>query len=180
MTVDPEVIKDYERWLHKVANEIGRPEDHDDLVNEGRIAMWKSLETFDPALGALASWITTAARSRMKDLAWGRGQPTGHEAVRGSRQVEEGPSLDGMEEQIVEALVGRVELAYHDGEILDVVRSLPREQQEYVFLRFWGGLDPASRSPEMKALVAQFPAVRDRSRWRDALPVLTERLAHLT
>lgn len=174
--IDPSVLADYEKWLHRVANTVGRLEDHDDLVQEGRVAMWRALSTYDETRGSLPSWLTRAAEQRMKDVAWGHGQPFGHEAVRGVREVEMGPSLDGEPEQVVEALLGYVEDAYHDGEILRIVRTLTPEQQQVVFLRFWGGIDPLSRQPEIQALVAQFPVLRDRQHWKRAREILSERL----
>lgn len=178
--IDPEILDDYEGWLHAVANSITDQVRHDDIVQEGRVAMWRALETYDPAKGSLPSWLTTAAEQRMKDVAWGKGQPFGHEAVRGSRQVEEGPSLDGLEEQIVESLLGHVEEAYHDGEILRIIRSeLTPKQQEYVFLRFWGGLDPKSQAPGIRALVRSFPVLAERWHWQRARATLADRLSHL-
>lgn len=180
MTTNAHVVADYERWLHRVANDIGRPEDHDDLVQEGRIAMWRALESYDETLGSLPSWLTEAARMRMKDLAWKHGQPLGRPATRGSREVESGTSLDAYDEDVVEALLGHVETAYHDGEVLDAIRELTPAQQQYVFLRFWGGLDPRSRAPEIRALVAEFPVLQQRHHWQRAKKILADRLGHLS
>lgn len=177
---DPAVLADYEKWLHKVANSIAGPSEHDDIVQEGRVAMWRALSTHDESKGALAPWLTRAAEMRMKDVAWGTGQPTGHEALRGSRQVEEGPSLDEQPEEIVQALLGYVEAAYHDGEIMKIIREcLTPKQQEYVFLRFWGGLEPRAQAPQIRALVLEFPVLGQRWHWQRAREVLAERLAHL-
>jgi RNA polymerase sigma factor (sigma-70 family) len=174
------VIEDYEKWLHHTANRLGNVENHDDLVQEGRVAMWRAMETFDASRGALPTWLTRAAEQRMKDVALGRGQPFGHEAVRGSREVEMGPSLDGAPEGEVEALLGYVEAAYHDGEVMRIVREcLTPEQQQYVFLRFWGGLDPRTRQPAVRALVRQFPVLADHRTWQQAKAILADRLGHL-
>jgi RNA polymerase sigma factor (sigma-70 family) len=176
---DPSIIADFDKWLHAVANRLTDEAHHDDLVQEGRVAMWRALQTYDESLGALPSWLVRAAEMRMKDVAWGRGQPFGHEAVRGVREVDMGPSVDELSEQQVEALMGFVEEAFHDGEVLRVIRErLTPRQQEYVFLRFWGGLDPSSRAPGMQALVAQFPVLKERWHWQRAKPVLAEALAH--
>lgn len=179
---DAAIIADFEKWLHAVANRLLRgasEDDHQDLVQEGRVAMWRALATFDESKGARASWLVRAAETRMKDVAWGKGQPFGHEAHRGVREAEIGGSLDELEEQQVEALLGYVEEAFHDGEVLRIIRErLTPRQQEYVFLRFWGGLDPASRAPGMQSLVAQFPILKERWHWQRAKPVLAEALAH--
>jgi RNA polymerase sigma factor (sigma-70 family) len=179
--IDPEVIADYNRWLHAVANRLLRDAtdaDHQDLVQEGRVAMWRALESYDETLGSLPSWLTQAAETRMKDLAWGKGRAFGHEAVRGSRPVEEGPSLDALDEDTVSSLLGYVEEAFHDGEILQAIREhLTPRQQEYVFLRFWGGLEPTSRDPHIRALMSQFPVLGERWHWQRIRPILAEALA---
>lgn len=179
---DPSIISDFDKWLHAVANRLlkdASEADHQDLVQEGRVAMWRALHTHDESLGALPSWLVRAAEMRMKDVAWGKGQPFGRAATRGSREVDTGGSLDELDEQQVEALLGFVEEAIHDGEILRVMREvLTPRQQEYVFLRFWGGLDPSSRAPGMQALVAQFPVLKERWHWQRAKPILAEALAH--
>lgn len=178
--MNPDIIADYEGWLHKVANEIGSPAEHDDLVQEGRVAMWRALSSFDESRGSLPSWLTRAAEMRMKDVAWGTGQPTGHEPTRGSRPVEEGPSLDEQSEDAVQALLGYVESAYHDGEVMQIIREhLSPRQQEYVFLRFWGGLEPTSRAAQTRALVMEFPVLSERWHWQRARAILAEKLAHL-
>lgn len=67
-------LPDYRRWLHHVANEMLPPTsaEHDDLVQEGYIAMWRALDSFDESKGALPSWLTRAARYRMLDVRRGR------------------------------------------------------------------------------------------------------------
>lgn len=174
--IDASVLEDYHRWLHATANRISDSHgDHDDLVQEGRIAMWRALETYDESLGSLPSWLTRAALQRMRDVAWGHGQPFGHEAVRGQKAVEEGPSLDAMTEDERELVMGRVEQAYHDGELLAVLRTLSAPQQEYVFLRFWAGLNPRSNDPHIRALVAQYEVLGKRWHWQKAKEILRER-----
>ena len=182
MTPDVVVLQDYERWLGATALRLlGRTWTEDDLQDikqEGRVAMWRALETFDESRGSLPSWLTGAALQRMQDVAWGRGQPFGHEAIRGSREVDVDTSLDSEPEDVVEALLGYVEEAYHDGEVIDAIRALSPAQQQYVFLRFWGGLDPSSRNPAMKPLLAQFPVMSQRHHWQRAKEKLRESLAH--
>lgn len=189
------ILASYERWLHKVANSYLPAYDarHDDLVQEGRIAMWRALATHEPVKGALPSWLTKAATVRMKEMAFGRGQPTGREATRGVRAVEEvalEPIVDsygGVDETPflrIDAM-DSVELAYHEGEIHRALDALSPSQREYVFLRFWGGLDPSSRVPEMRALVKEYPVLSKRFLWsgsskqRGAKQRLAEALVHL-
>lgn len=178
--IDPAVLADYEKWLHAVANSLTTPAEHDDIVQEGRVAMWRALSTYDASRGSQASWLTKAAELRMKDVAWGTGQPTGHAPLRGSRPVEEGPSLDAEPEEIVQSLLGFVEEAYHDGEVMRIIREvLTPRQQEYVFLRFWGGLEPRAQALQIRALVKEFPVLGERWHWQRARAILADRLAHL-
>lgn len=188
-------LKAYEKWLYRLAYDFTHDETRvDDLVQEGRIAMWRALETWVPERVALPTWLTGAARMRMKDLAWGHGQPTGHEEMRGRKQVDE-TSLDaivevqeGGEDSLdwlaIDAL-SDVEIAYHHGEIERAMDSLSPTQREYVFLRFWGNLDPASRHPHTKALMAQYPVMKKRWLWSGsarqvgAKQMLAEALGHL-
>lgn len=77
----------YRSWLYKLAADLlrggFRDPDIDDLVQEGRIAMWKAYEAYDDCKGTLAPWLTNAARMRMKDVATGTGRWTGHTGRRG-------------------------------------------------------------------------------------------------
>jgi RNA polymerase sigma factor (sigma-70 family) len=178
-----DILADYDRWLNATANRLlfnhTSNADHDDLVQEGRVAMWRALSTFDESRGALPSWLTKAAELRMRDVAWGTGQPFGHEPLRGSRPIEVAKSLDAMEIDEVEALLGMVVEADQHDEVEAAVNELPADLREYVFLRFWAGLDPRSASPGTRSLVKQFPALSDRRSWPAARRLLYERLQHL-
>lgn len=188
-----DTLSAYTKWLHKVANSMLNPQDdrHDDLVQEGRIAMWKALSTYDPSKGALPSWLTTAAKTRMKDVAYGHGQPTGKEPTRGRRDVEVSASVDALLEEGAEGIAGvsealeGVEMSYHEGEIWKALETLSPSQRRYVIARFWMGLDPSSREPlqmEMRALV---PEISKRFLWTGsnkqvgARDRLAQALAHL-
>jgi DNA-directed RNA polymerase specialized sigma24 family protein len=85
-TIDPLVesgdvnalIADYEAWLHRRAWLIGGANTHDDLVQEGRIAMWQAIGDFDPDRGALPAWLTMKANGHMLQCIT-RGHWTGKE-----------------------------------------------------------------------------------------------------
>lgn len=167
-----EALPGYRRWLYRLAYDHlpHGSSDIDDLAQEGYIAMWRAVGTWDEAKGALPSWLTGAARQRMRDVTYGGGRWTGHEALRGRREVDR-VSLDAIVESAPDAVLGDVatldgvEMAYHDGEIAEALAALPPEQRAYVYARFWLGLDPSSRAPAMRALVDQFPALRKRWLW---------------
>lgn len=185
------VLPDFRRFLYAVAHRLDRTGQHvDDLAAEGSIAMWRAMGTYDPTKGALASWLTRAAELRMTEVAWRRRPWTGQPAHRGARSVQDTPVLDGFDTpdvlfEAVDALEG-VELAYHHGEIAKALDTLSPSQRRYVLARYWLGLDPTSRAPEMKRLCALVPEMRRASAlWlgttgqRGARDRLAEALAHL-
>jgi DNA-directed RNA polymerase specialized sigma24 family protein len=183
-----DTVAAYDRWAHALANDLLPPAhpDHDDLVQEGRLAMLRALDTYDQAKGALPSWLTGAARMRMRAMAHGSDQWTGRPPTRGSRSVE-ATSLDALLDapgaaNLVAAapdLLDGALLAYHDGQIAAALDRLTDDQRTYVVLRFWGGLDPASRDPVVRDLMAAHPVMRDRTVWPAARAVLADALAHL-
>lgn len=180
-----DALPGYRRWLHRVAYDMlpVTSADHDDLVQEGYVAMWRALDTYDSDKGPLPSWLTHAARMRMRDVAHGHGQWTGRPEQRGSRSVD-ATSLDELlatepEHPSLAGMLDEVELAYHEGEIAEALAALSPAQRRYVFARFWLGLDPTSRAPAMRALVAQVPELSQRWLWQRARVVLRERLHHL-
>ena len=86
MTGEPD-LGAYHRWLYKVAAELlpdayGDPA-IDDLVQEGRIAMWRAWQVYDDCKGTLAPWLTNAARMQMRNIAHSHGRYTGHTGRRG-------------------------------------------------------------------------------------------------
>lgn len=191
-----ELLPAYERWLHATAYRIsppGRNEAyHDDLVQEGRVAMWRAMAAYDPAQGALPSWLTTAAKMRMADVVRRAGSWLGRPARYGPQPAAEKVSspvsldellaVDGDSDPLMRLLSAAdvaesLDLAYHHGEIMFALNSLRPDQRRYVVLRFWGGLS----DPEM--VRAGHFSSNPGYLWRDARTgargVLKLRLAHL-
>lgn len=79
-TVD---VSDFEKWLHRTAFNMTGASDHEDLVQEGRIAIWEALAMADHSHPALAGYVTRAAKGRMIDVVTGNRRVTGHEAPEG-------------------------------------------------------------------------------------------------
>lgn len=73
-------LSDYDRWLHRVAGRMTGPVGHDDLVQEGRVAIWKAMQRADLSDPGLPGYLTRAAKGRMIDVVTGRSRQTGHEA----------------------------------------------------------------------------------------------------
>ncbi len=146
MHVDPNVLlANYRGWLRKVA--VGLIGDHalvEDLAQEGWVAMWRALPSYDPDRGALPGWLTDHAYWRMLKLAGSRawlGRPKQNLGRGSLRDYTELPSSDSSVWELLaaaDALDG-VLLAYHRGQILEAISQLTPSQRRYVYLRFWCG-----------------------------------------
>lgn len=191
-TVD-ETLADYEAWLHYRAHQMLPPTDHrhDDLVQEGRIAMWQAHRRHDPGKGALPSWMTQHATWHMREVLARRGKWTGSPARRdGRHQRQDVPtvSLDelieavggrpgdetagGVVPDIAEAAMG----AYHQADIADALGRLTERQRRYVLLRFWHD----AAGPELREAFGYDPkALWSRSGKSAARETLADALSHL-
>lgn len=165
-------LEAFNPWLHYVAGRLlpwSHP-DHDDVVQEGRIAMWKAIPTYDGRTdkgGSLEGWLRMVARRRMLEIAYRRKPPTGTIIDRNVRRIPGVLSLDelcdespGLAEEIVPCapdIIHEVEIAYHRGEFLDALTRLTETQRRYVVLRFWGGLFELHNqgSPEQRKLTVE-------------------------
>ncbi len=187
---------DWRALLYKHANQLLQWEKSfiEDVVQEGRITLWKTwaeLPADDPhrAHKALAH-----AKLRMKEVAYRSGsRQTGNESETKVYEPKKKVSVEHEGETVeewfggVDALDG-VEIAYHRGEILQAVDALTEKQRKYVYARFWYGIDmPAgSRSEVIKELKDQNPFLRRDVLWtgnkttRGAKDRLREALAHLS
>lgn len=149
-----DVLPRYEKWAHAVANDLlGSPHhpDHEDLVQEARIAIWRSLRTHDRAKGALPSYVTQAARWQMHD-AVERKKWTGQDTKQGKARTDRirpTDSLDamfdaGLTDMLMAAdVLDEVCLAYHHGQISSAIAALPQHHRQFVYLRFWAGMTDA-------------------------------------
>lgn len=183
-----QLLQGYRGWLYTVANHLGG--DVDDLVQEGYIAMWRALGTYDPAKGALPTWLTGAARMRMNDVARGHGRPTGHVGIvaspgsrrdsRDARPAATGTAhLDALapgalaevENRVAVWLEDGLALAYHRGQIARALSALTEEQKTYVVLRFWHQMSETEIKPHVQGNVVHL--------WRGARQTLRDHLQHL-
>lgn len=172
-----DILSSYRRWLLKMANvmhKYGNEEDKQDLAQEGHIAMWKALKTYNPEKGSLASWLTLNARTRMSDVVR-RGTYTGMPEHRGNKRVADTP-VDITEDDLLQSLahvdaIESIILAYHVGEISDALSRLTKPQRDYVIRRFW-----RCQSTSMLELVA---GKRSSQMWKEIKPQLAKELGHL-
>lgn len=182
-SLDEQVFRDYKKWLLKMATIYlpTRWNEWHDLAQEGHIAMWKALRTYDPSKGALPSYLTQAARWRMRDCAnretWTgtmgarghvREKPAVPESALGhpmmSADLSESASsflIEKLDETWYAEIAEGVMLAYHRGEIGEVLSGFPDSVRSALYRKFW--LDE----------------VVPNGNWRSAVPVLVNRLEHL-
>lgn len=164
------VLGDYRKWLLAVANRMvvtsqgGRGSDYEgrvqELAQEGYIAMWRALDSFDPAKGAMASWLVRAAEMRMSDVVR-RGVLFGKPAQRGTVRVEDRAVMEALSEVEEHELERRISywlpeglaLAYHRGAIHQAICRLTPDEQRYVVLRFWHGKSNPEIDPHVEGNV---------------------------
>lgn len=131
-----QVLQQYTGWLHTVARNMTTSALHDDLVQEGYIAMWRALGTYNPDKGALDYWLKSSATNRMRKVICGdtmttTSEPksrvgTVHERGNATRErirayVQENPDASGA--VVAEAVgISQGTLSYHRSK-MDTVRT---------------------------------------------------------
>lgn len=180
MTVllEDEILVSYRGWILKVASHMSSDAGEvEDLAQEAWVAMWRALKTYRAERGSLPSWLTQAALWRMREVVVSKswtGRPARHQGRTPVKGIAEYPTeLEVLESALSgQEMLESVELAYHHGEISDVIAALPSAQRRYVRLRFWQG----ARKPELTAAYGYDPSAL----WRRAKPVLQEKLEYLS
>lgn len=182
-----EVLANYDGWLHRRAYQLSfNVEDREDVAQEGRIAMWKAIGTWDSDKGALPSWLTTHANYSMKECLsrrfWtgqakrspGSGRTAVQQETYSLDKLLESP--DGVEHLLEAAdMMDAALWAYHQGEIAEALDALSPAQRKYVVLRFWCGV----QNGEMKLVYGYDPSALWTSQKNGARLKLRTRLAHL-
>jgi RNA polymerase sigma-70 factor (ECF subfamily) len=127
----------YDRWyplVHGVVSRLVRqPDDVEDVVEETFWQAWRQASRFDPARGAVQTWLLTIARSRALDR------------VRSLRRRREDPLQgDDGEPVIQQAAEGDPGLDAEASErrsiVVAALNELPTEQREALELGYFGGL----------------------------------------
>lgn len=177
-----EIVGNYRRWAHTVANSRREPHfrDHDDLVQEALLEIWQVLQR--KGTGVSATYLATAGKHRMDDVLDGRpmrGNPTeGGQTYRPktvAAEVVSEAAPDLWEQLIAVDALDAVELAYHQGQIVEALADLKPQYRSYVVMRFWGGM----RDVDIAASLGTTNKVVGTWWSRSIRPVLRERLAHL-
>jgi RNA polymerase sigma-70 factor, ECF subfamily len=127
----------YDRWqgvVHGVVARILRqPNDIEDVVEETFWQAWRQASRFDPARGAVQTWLLTIARSRALDRA---------RAVRRRRESPiEGDDGEVVVQQVAPDDPGLdTEAAERRRIVTAALTQLPVEQREALELGYYGGL----------------------------------------
>jgi len=158
----------YDRWhavVHGVvARVLRQPDDIEDVVEETFWQAWRQASRFDPARGAVQTWLLTIARSRALDR------------VRVLRRRRESP-LEGDDGEVVvqQAAPGDPGLDAEASERRRIVAAalseLPAEQRETLELGYYGGLSQS----EIAERTGQ-PLGTVKTRMRSAMQKLRSRL----
>ena len=165
---EPKEKQALERWrpyVHALARELLFENESaflEDLAQEGWIAIWKELRN-----NRTPEYLKQCARHRM----WGvlrdvRAKKRDH---RRSMPVGSSKEID-----IIGALtvdLGDVEIAYHQGELVEAINRLTPRQRDYVILRFWCGYS----YPQLTEYFGYDPS----EIWRSSKLQLRRKLAHL-
>ena len=127
----------YDRWqgiVHGVVARILRqPNDIEEIVEETFWQAWRQASRFDPARGAVQTWLLTIARSRALDRA------------RAIRRRRESP-IEGDDGEVVVQQVAPddpgldTEAAERRRIVTAALTQLPVEQREALELGYYGGL----------------------------------------
>lgn len=167
------VLERYRKWLYWYVSHTypSRYSQWHDLMQEGWIAMWKALSKFDPAKGAEATYLTTAAKLRLSDVVR-RETWTGAIMSRGHTREQPATPVDHHEDWVESKLECTeayhwVELAYHRGEILRALDALPVKEKHWVVVNI---LEDAGRYSWRDAARRMKPSTME---------TLQQQLAHL-
>lgn len=115
------ILAEYRPWLLKVAHAMAYGDAVQDLAQEGWVAMWQALRSYNGS-SPLDYWLKRKAHGRMlrvvTQVGWNKGKS------------EE--KIDGLDFAIPESPL--IDLG-------DAMATLTERQREYVYLRFWEGYD---------------------------------------
>ncbi len=172
-------LQSQKSWLYTVARNLTkhRPWRIDDLCQEGWVAMWRALKTYDPERGASQQWyVRKKAKLRMLEVIIGNEAWLGMEQRHRGTAKQELDFADPQEADYLNALsvgdnIDAVILAYHEGEIHAAIGKLTIKQREYVLRRFWAG-QPVND-------IKRAMSTNTSTMWANAKKTLEVELAHL-
>jgi len=179
MEID-QILKDYNNWLYKTARSLCKDSHKvEDLVQEGRIAMWKAEESYNPDKGSLVSWAMFKAKNRMltslvEDRWVGNTRPPGSLAAKSPTPVS-----DEFLTVEISHMPDFVLTSYHRDEIVKAINDLRPKQRQYVYCKFWLDYMPADLVEEFGSYSAASANWYRGSKDKGAKLRLQESLEHL-
>ena len=133
----------YDRWatiVHTIAYYLlGQADDAEDAVEETFWQAWREAGRYDASRGAVATWLSTIARRRARDLQRARRRraevpleiavpsSVGSGGVAGSRAPNANPQQ-------------QAEMSERARDVASALAKLPPEQREVIELAYFGGL----------------------------------------
>lgn len=163
-----EIIAELDGWAKHYAASIVPYSDgfFDELVQEARIEVWRKLEKIEEVN---KSYLIQAMKWRMLSAVRQNAKKNGKTVAIDFNDLD--PSLL----EAPEALEG-VEWSYHHGEMMQFIRTLRPELQEYVIRRFWYDQKDAQIAKDMGVYPSRV------SRWwnNQIKPKMAEQFAHLS
>ena len=127
--------RQHERGVYAAALRVlGDPARAEDVVQDVFLRLWRRPEAFDPARGALGTFLRLMARSRALDL-WREADAASRARDRFERS--EAAAESGRRDDGPAAALERGEEART---LRGAVAALPDAQREAVVLAYWGGL----------------------------------------
>lgn len=176
---DPEeVLPAYRAMVVKLVRALCSDKNKEqDLIQEGYIAMWKALKTFDGSRGHLPSYLKMKAKGRILECL-SRSIWTGTPPRYSSGISPDEPAVDTSLSTVQDLLevtdsIDFVAMKYHEGEILQAMQALGPIQRDYVVRRFWYGQTNAMMTADDSV------TYQPEGAWKKAKLVLGEELEHL-
>jgi RNA polymerase sigma factor (sigma-70 family) len=161
---DDALAEAYDRWsplVHTLAVRI--TDDHgaaEEVTQDVFVQLWERPQTYDPARGALRSWLCMLARSRALD--WMRRRRARIRYHASAAALMDGPA-DDVDEAVAWETAAKA--------VREAVRALPEPQREAVLLAYYHG-----RTYREVARELEIPEGTAKSRLRVALATLANRL----
>lgn len=160
-----QLLESWRPWLRVTAANMTYPDKAEDLAQEGWIALWRAIPTYDGRT-PFEPWCKAVMRNRMMNVI--RDSHAQLRDIRREHRVGNVADVCDVGEE-----VEGVELAYHHGEIYRAIDRLTDHQRAYVVARFWGELS-------FNELNERFNTKNSNALWRSRIqPKLAMQLAHL-
>lgn len=179
MTDRQALLESQRAWLYVVARNLSKqqPERIEDLCQEGWVAAWRAMSTYDAERGASLRWyMRKKAKLRMLEVIMGNEAWLGREQRTRGTGKQQDAAIDPMEGEYLDAMsvgdnIDALLLAYHEGEIQAALERLTPKQREYVYRRFWlnEGVNDIKRAM----------STNTSTMWANAKKTLVKELAHL-